>query len=113
MKHWANQHSANQNVLHGGVKFRIIEEGIGRQRYIADKDRCCKCFGTGIDKAKLETLSLCPEFYQCLTCNGTGSRIKRGRCIPRNLQVLGASPRGNVQITAGPSPIRKGIVNDR
>lgn len=61
-------------TLHGGVKYKLLEAGIGKRRHIPTKQRCRLCFGLGLDTDKLRTLSLLPQFYQCVRCKGTGRR---------------------------------------
>lgn len=66
----------SKSILHASVKYKVLEEGSGRQQYIPRSKRCLACDGTGLNFDHLNTLSLLPSFYQCKECNGSGRRVK-------------------------------------
>jgi len=72
MKAWKNAYGQGTTSLHRSVRFRIVEQGLGRRKMLDEIDRCGVCGGTGLDFEQLDKLSLDERFYHCLHCYGTG-----------------------------------------
>lgn len=60
--------------IYRSVIFRIKGEAISRKRYIPASQRCLECTGLGVDKNRLDSVSLNPDFYKCPECMGSGRR---------------------------------------
>jgi len=73
MRAWKNAYGRGKSDLHRTVRYRIVEQGLGRRKMLLKEDRCQQCGGTGLDFESLDELSLDERFYHCLHCHGTGN----------------------------------------